>query len=133
METRVEIEARLRRANRMYGDGYDLTTLRLSDPLPGFFEPSWHCDARQEPLRSVRFSIGAEGALVLDHVRSTRDSRIEVAEVPACVTAAEVRRALSGLALWPWPRSINWASIADVPAGRLIRRHDPASYGWEYD
>lgn len=123
-ETREQVEARLRRNNRLYGSGNDLTTLRLNDAWPGFFEAVWECDAQPEALRSVHFSIGpgAAPALLLDRAGSTRESAIEISHVPASVPAHEVLRVLNGLVMWPWPRRLRWCEIAELRPGAVICR-----------
>lgn len=108
--TLADAVAILRAHDRRYGTRH--AEPHLADCWPGCFEPQWEAQ-ELEPwkLRSVWFSIGTAGALLMDRAGSTRESAIEISGVPECVPAAEVRRVLGGLVLWPWPRRLAWAII----------------------
>lgn len=81
--------------------------------------------------RSVHFHLGPNGTLLVDRPDSTRESHIEIADVPDDVSIHAVRRHLGHLAMWPWPRRLSWGAIAALPAGRLLRRSELVTLGAE--
>lgn len=71
--------------------------------------------------RTVYFSIHSSGNLVQDVPGSTRETCVSVHGVPADISTARVMNHLSHLAFWPWPKSIEWADVADKARGSIIR------------
>ncbi len=77
-------------------------------------------------MKTIHCCISSgSGYVISDVPNSTRDSTCAVTEVPDELSFATVITKMNQLAFWPWPKTISWPEVADLPAGSLIKPKPP--------
>jgi len=73
-------------------------------------------------MKTVHICIArSTGHVIIDREGSTRDTHCAVEGVPEDIPAAEVILRVSRLAFQPWPQTMRWSDIAELPSGSLVR------------
>jgi hypothetical protein len=76
-----------------------------------------------EATKTVHICIAQDGneTLIIDRAGSTRDTHCAIQDVPVGVSITAVMLHLARLVIWPWPKTLIWADVSELPPGSLVK------------
>jgi hypothetical protein len=74
--------------------------------------------------KTIKVRIGSQGQYYPAHPQATRkddDMLLTIVNAPDDMYAGALCERLKFLTVWPYPETIDWATVKDAPRGAIIR------------